>query len=70
MPQSARGKPGDAATGISWMRRASCHVLFFILNREDFSFVNINGVEEEGRLIYEPWRVSTKNGLDSALVQR
>ena len=26
---------------------------------------DINGVEEEGRLIYEPWRVSTKNGLDS-----
>ena len=24
-----------------------------------------NGVEEKGRLIYEPWRVSTKNGLDS-----
>ena len=28
---------------------------------------DINGVEEEGRLIYEPWRVSTKNGLDSIL---
>ena len=30
---------------------------------------DINGVEEEGRLIYEPWRVSTKNGLDSLFIR-